>query len=114
MDRAKLVRLEEAEVVELKALVEAEVERRLSGIKERIMAEYFISAQYDKPEVWERVKAEIVELVESPLVGMRQALGLPEEAPPEEAEPEPAPEEPAPEPAPEEPAEKPEARKSRA
>lgn len=84
MDKGKMVRLSKAELEELKALLDAEIERRLSGIKERMMADYFIASQYDKPEVWDGIKGLIVELVQSPLVGIRQGLDVMAVALPEE------------------------------
>lgn len=110
MNEAFMIELSQEELQGLIELIDDTIERKLAGIKERILADYFIETRYDKPEVWEAIKAQIEELVKSDLALIRSRFAgflkaLPVEpveveAPVVEKEGEPEPE-PKPEPKPE-------------
>lgn len=135
MNRDRVLRMSQAEARELKALVEAELERRFEAIKEKLEHYWTVVVGYDAEQAWLELRALMEALVKSNLAGLDKSLEIvlavppvhapvveaPKELEPElEPEPEPEPEskpeselEPEPEPEPEEPKEPPGSRRSR-
>lgn len=74
MDEHKALALSQNQATELKALVDAEMERKLEGIHVLLQARYTTSGGYKEPEVWGELKAKIVELVQSNLAPMGKRL----------------------------------------
>jgi len=97
MGEAKMVELSQEELQGLIGLIDDTIERKLTVIKERMVADYFIAAQYDKPEVWEGIKELVVSLVKSDLALIRARFAALVCAPPVEPEEAKAPVEEAPE-----------------
>lgn len=83
MGEGKELALSQAQATELKALLDAEMERKLEGIHAHLSAKYTTIGGYKADEVWAEVKAKVVELVESNLAPMRKRLASLLDTPPE-------------------------------
>ncbi|MBA7580340.1 hypothetical protein ES708_22231 [subsurface metagenome] len=107
MDRDRFMRLSRVEALELKCLVEAETQRRLEAIKNKLEHYWTVVIGYDAEEAWSEVRELVVDLAESNLAALDKSLAIVLAVPPVKApvvgalkEPEPEPEpEPAVEPA---------------
>jgi hypothetical protein len=104
MDRDRVLRMSQPEARELKALVEAELERRFEAIKEKLEHYWTVVVGYDAEDSWSELRALVEALVKSNLASLDKSLEIvlavpPVHAPvveaPKELEPELEPEEPA-------------------
>ncbi|MBA7675560.1 hypothetical protein ES703_83796 [subsurface metagenome] len=76
MDRERVLRMSQAEARELKALVEAELERRFEAIKEKLEHYWTVVVGYDAGEAWSELRALVEALVKSNLASLDKSLEI--------------------------------------
>jgi len=82
MDRDRFMRLSLVEALELKALVEAETERRFEAIKDKLDYYWTVVVGYDAEQAWSELRELVQDLVESNLASLNKSLAIVVRVPP--------------------------------
>jgi len=76
------MRLSLVEALELKALVEAEMDRRFEAIKDKLDHYWTVVVGYDAEQAWSEVRELVADLVESNLAALDKGLAIVIRVPP--------------------------------